>query len=261
MDKVKIVSHCNEGWGSFEPYIFTEYLAYKTYNILTEFSFRVRPARISYYDTDKGEDHGTFGAFFIEHVNSLEDRFSAVEIEEDFILPSRYNLRELCLAEMFQFFAGNTDFSFFGGEGICCHNGKVFAVADSTSGLIPVPYDFDMSGLVSSPYAKPNPNFPITSVRHRHYRGVGVDHEVLQDVIRHYLRKKQDIYALWENTDLLDDKYRKKALNYIDDFYEIFESPRKINVQVINKLRHLESVETMVQNTMDKARRKAAERN
>ena len=261
LDKVKVVAHCNEGRRSFEPYMFTEYLAYKTYNILTDHSFQVRATRIEYFDTDDKGDWGTYGAFFIEHNDSFEARLNAKQVKDKFVRPSRYNHRELCIAEMFQYFAGNTDHSFFGGTGFdeCCHNGKVFAIGDATEGLTPVPYDFDMSGLINAPYAEPNPNFPIESVRQRLYRGIGVDHKVLEETIKLYLRKKKDIYALWENTDLIDDPYRAKALDFIDEFYDTFKSNKAISNRIIAKLRHVDGVEEMITKAEEKAIRDAAE--
>ena len=262
LDKVKVVSHCNEGGKSHEPYLFTEYLIYKTFNILTDHSFRVRANRIEYFDTDGEGEWGTYGAFFIEHNDSFEARLNAKQIKDKFVRPSRYNHRELCIAEMFQFFAANTDHSFFGGTGFdeCCHNGKVFAVGDAAEGLTPVPYDFDMSGLVNAPYAEPNPNLPIESVRQRLYRGIGVEHKVLEDTIKLYLRKKKDIYALWENSELLDDRYKAKALDFIDEFYETFKSGKAISNRITSKLRHLDSVEEMITKAEEKAIRDAEKR-
>ena len=205
---------------------------------------------------------GTYGAFFIEHNDSFEARLNAKQIKDKFVRPSRYNHHELCIAEMFQYFVANTDHSFFGGTGFdeCCHNGKVFAVGDAAGGLTPVPYDFDMSGLVNAPYAEPNPNFEITSVRQRLYRGVGVEHKVLEDTIKLYLRKKKDIYELWENSELLDDRYKAKALDFIDEFYETFQSSKAISNRIIAKLRHLDGVEEMITKAEEKAIRDAAKR-
>ena len=260
LDKVKIVSHCNDTFRAYEQYVYTEYLAYRTYNILTDFSFRVRPARITYFNTDRDREHGTYGAFFIEHVDSLEERFEAVQVKDRFILPSRYDHRKLCVAEMFQFFLGNTDFSFFASEDECCHNGKAFEPLNNSDGLIAVPYDFDMSGLVHASYAEPDPHFEIPSVRHRLYRGIEVEHQILEDTIRHYLRKKKAIYALWEETDLLEDKYRKKALKYIDRFYKVFDSDKTVSINITRNIRHFESTENFILEEMDKAAQKAAKR-
>ena len=257
LDKVKMVAHCKVGGSSYEPYIHTEYLAYKTYNILTDRSFRVRLANVHYIDTDRNIDHESYDAFFIEHVDSFEDRLNAAQVKDQNVLPTRYNLNELCRAEMFQYFIGNTDFSFFLSSDECCHNSKSFSLKGDQNGLIPVPYDFDMSGLVNPPYSEPNPELPIYSVKERFYRGVGVPEEILEQTVTHYLRKKEEIYELWENADFLQPKYQAKALNYIDKFYEIFEDKKRVDRKIIADLRHIGNVEKMVQERIEKAERKS----
>ncbi len=252
LDKVKVVAHCQNYGGSYEPYIHTEYLAYRTYNILTERSFRVRLANVHYIDTNRNKDLSVFAAFFIEHAESFEDRLNAKQVRDRYILPSRYNLKELCRAEMFQFFVGNTDFSFLVSDDECCHNGKAFRLKGHKDGLIPVPYDFDLSGLVNPPYAVVNPRLPIDSVRTRYYRGLGVEREILEDTINHYLRKKDEIYDLWENADFLAAKHHSKAWNYIDRFYRIIEDKEKISRMIIAQLRHIGGVEKIVQERIDK---------
>ena len=255
LDKVKVVSHCRDS-SSYEPFIHTEYLAYKTYNILTDRSFHVRLANIHYYDTDRNKDLDSFDAFFIEHVDSIEERLNTVQIKDQFLTPSQYNLGDLCRAEMFQFFLGNTDFSYFISQDECCHNAKSFSLNGDNTGLVPIPYDFDMSGLVKPPYARPSANVKIFSVRERLYRGVGVPKEILEQTITHYIENKPEIYNLWEQADFLDAKYQASALEYIDEFYEILADSKKVEEKIIKKRRHIESMDKVIQDRIDEAQRK-----
>ena len=260
LDKVKVVAHCFDGWKDYERYMYVEYLAYKTYNLLTDWSFRTRLAKIEYVDSESSNDSSTFGAFFIEHVDSLEKRWGARQITDRWISPSRYDHQVLCIAEMFQFFLGNTDFSYFASEDECCHNAKAFEVVGYAEGWIPVPYDFDMSGLVNAPYAEVGPTIPVKSVRERLYRGIGVEHAVLEDTIKLYLRKKPEIYALWENTSILDERTRARSLKYIDGFYKVFRSQKKIAAQVTGKLRHPNTIEKLITAGREKQAALEAER-
>ncbi len=257
LDKVKVVSHCNSGKKRNEPYLYSEYLAYKTYNMLTDLSFQVRLATIDYHDTDRDKSEGAYAAFFIEHTNSLEKRLGAKQVKDQFVLPSRYDLSDLCLAEMFQFFIGNTDFSYFASEEECCHNAKVFHRKKGDKGLFPVPYDFDISGIVSAPYAAPNPNFPIKSVKDRLYRGVEIDHDIITATVRRFIDQKEAIYELWETFELLDPKRRLKALGFIDDFYRIFDKDTKARRIYILELRAFDVMERIIQESIDKEKIRA----
>lgn len=251
LDKVKIVSHCRDS-GGFDQYLFKEYLCYRTLNLMTEKSFRVRLARIEYFDTVRKNKAMEFSAFFIEPVELLEERLESNLVTDRYVLPSSVSLEDLCLAELFQFFVGNTDFSFFSSEDECCHNGKMLAPSDPDLRNIPIPYDFDLSGIVDAPYSQVDPNFPNLSVRDRHYRGVGVSREILEETMNKYGRKKSEIYALWEESGLLNDRHLASSLAYIDEFYEFLREKKKRKREVIKKLRHIDSLEKAIQEDIDK---------
>jgi hypothetical protein len=82
----------------------------------------------------------------------------------------------------------NTDFSttFF-------HNIKVFKTTDGKN--VPVPYDFDMAGVVNAPYATVDPKWEIKSVRERAYKGYCRNDKVAEHVRREYLNREQEIFS------------------------------------------------------------------
>ena len=103
------------------------------------------------------------------------------------------------LVDVFQYFAGNTDYSpVTGARGeTCCHNTNLFG--DAAGPVFAVPYDFDMSGLADAPYATPNPELEITSTRDRLYRGRCEHNDHLADSIAALEANKEALYALVEN--------------------------------------------------------------
>jgi hypothetical protein len=50
-DRLKVVTHCDRGQ-LYEQALISEYLAYRIFNLLTDVSFRVRLARVTYTYTD-----------------------------------------------------------------------------------------------------------------------------------------------------------------------------------------------------------------
>ena len=251
VNKVKVVSHCREGWRSFEPHIMKEYLAYETYRLISDRSFRVRLAEITYVDSVTGKTGVTAMAFFIEPVELVEERLNAKQLNDRYILPSLYEQRDLGLAEFFQFFVGNSDFSFFASQDECCHNGKVFALRDSATGLVPVPYDFDMTGLVNPPYATVAPNMPIRRVTERLYRGTKKTQEVFDATIQHYLDREAEIMALWENTDLLSGKPKAVAIRFVARFFTILKDKQLIEKEIIRRTRMPEAIEKSISARME----------
>lgn len=246
VNKIKVVSHCREGWRSIEPQIMKEYLAYQTYRLVTDKSFRVRLAEITYIDSESGKESLTAMAFFIEPVEVLEDRLKFNQLNDRYILPSLYEQTDLALAEFFQFFAANSDFSFFASQDECCHNGKVFASRKGSEGLIPVPYDFDLSGIVNAPYATVAPNMPIKRVTQRFYRGTQKTQEMFDATIQHYLDREEAIMNLWQNTDLLEGKQKQAAIKFVAGFFDVLKNEELLSREIIQRTRNPMAIETSI---------------
>ena len=60
-DKLKLVTHCQDGRDDYEQNVLLEYLLYRVYQEIDTLSYRVRLARITYVDTTGSRD--TLGTF------------------------------------------------------------------------------------------------------------------------------------------------------------------------------------------------------
>ena len=85
--------------------------------------------------------------------------------------------------------------------------------------VIPVPYDFDFSGLVNAPYAIPNPNFGIPTVKTRIFLGFKEDVEQLKSTLSFFKTKRLDVFKTIEEFRTLDINKREEIIYYIDSFY------------------------------------------
>lgn len=120
---------------------------------------------------------------------------------------------------MFQYLVGNTDWS------VQYQNIKLLA-ADTNSVATAVPYDFDHEGIVNAPYAKPAEELEMSSVKQRRYRGYCVqDMARFDEAIALYDQIKTEIYKLYTDCPLLDDKYVKTTVQYLDAFYKTINDP------------------------------------
>ena len=70
---LKMVTHCNRG-AIFVQYYLKEMLAYQMYNLITDFSFRVRPLSVTYIDSENGEAREPLFAFLIEDDSDVAKR-------------------------------------------------------------------------------------------------------------------------------------------------------------------------------------------
>ena len=67
--------------------------------------------------------------------------------------------------------------------------------------VLPIPYDFDMSGIVDAPHSAPNARFGLRNVRHRLYRGRCANNEHLSASIQAFREHKPAIYDLVGSID------------------------------------------------------------
>lgn len=226
-DKVKLVTHCNDNRRIFIDYLLKEYLAYRIYNLLCDESYKVRLARITYYDIAGKNKPLTRFAFIIEKTEHLASRIGGIELEFS-RLPKEVTNTELTLKfSVFQYLIGNTDWSIPG-----LHNVRLISLPGPK--YVPVPFDFDFSGLVGTYYAIPDPRIPIKSILHRIYRGPCVDMEIFESVFEMFIRIKPEIYSLISDFEYLEQKEKEKILKYFNKFYETLNNDRKLKREFIN---------------------------
>lgn len=225
-NKLKIVTRCRPG-SSFERYLFQEFGIYGGFNVLTDNSFRVRMLSVTYRDSEDGSEEMQ-PAFFIETDIEVAERLSMEPIKSSTIDPAQLDSRHASIFTLYQYLIANTDFSMLmGPEGdSCCHNGKIATAPDATTDWIVLPYDFDQAGLIKTSYASPAPSLGIRSVRQRVFRGRCQNLKHLDESIAKFNELRPQIEAAL-NPPELDKRSRKKALKYIDDFYEIINDPKK----------------------------------
>lgn len=220
-NKLKLVTHC-ETDDLYEQYLWLEYSAYRVLNLLTDTSLRVRVVEANYYDSETKREMATKPGLLIEDENRFAARRGLDVVPDPRIDRARYDQGALALVEVFQYFIGNSDWSAEAPpvDGDCCHNIVPFAHQDGK--LVPVPYDFDLAGIVREPEASPAPGLP------RLYRGPCRDLTVLQASFEPFLRQRSEITALFRGMSALDNKQTGSALRYIDDFYAVLADPARV---------------------------------
>ncbi len=220
-DKLKLVTHCRDD-DRYEQNTIKEYLVYRIYNTLTDRSFQARLARIVYIDSSGDDDPVERWGFVIESEEALAERLGSSVLEESpqGVPPGRIMAAEAARVDLFQYMVGNTDFSIYSS-----HNVVPFLPPGES--VIPVPYDFDWTGLVDAPYAKPDPSLRLRNVRQRIFRGICRQPLDYSALYADFLARKDDITALVSEQPQLGESEREKVLKYLGDFWETLEDPRK----------------------------------
>jgi hypothetical protein len=235
-NRISIVAHCQDNKDEYEQFTLQEYLIYRTFNLLTDRSVRVRLTRATYIDTDGKRDSLTKYMFILEPFDMLAARHGWEVLEVPFVPPDQQDPSSLVLFEVFQFFVGNTDWSAFqASSGNCCHNAKL--IGTMAGPVIPIPYDFDWSGVISAPYAKPEPQAGVRRVRDRRYWGICRPPEEFGPVFNLFSERREVIYDLWREQDGLEERRLNRTLEYFDEFYEIINDAGKTRREIVLKCR------------------------
>ena len=232
--RLKLVTHCRSG-ADFQQYALLEHAAYQMYNALTPLSFRTRLAMIDYV-ADSGKPIASRYGFFIEDVDEVAARNGLKEPKT----PDRVPIASLSPAHaarfaMFQHMLGNHDWSMRAGpagEG-CCHNGRLVGPLPGTSQLAPLPYDFDFSGMVGTPYATPPDQLPISNVRVRYYRGYCSHNVQALQAAAEMRAKRAELLGVLAATPGLDDRNKARAAAYLERFFADIASDELTRTKVL----------------------------
>ena len=221
--RLKLVTHCKRPV-DFQQKVLLEYAAYRLYNLMTPQSFRARLANIDYVD-ESGRPYISRVGFFIEDFDDVAKRNDLRDAHQGALVPlQQIDATSGGRFAVFEYMISNYDWSMRAapkGEE-CCHNGRLLAGAPG--GFIPVPYDFDFSGLVSAPYAGPPESVPISSVRQRNYRGYCAHIAPARVAAAQTAAQRASYLGLFATIPGLDAKNQARASSFIQGFFADVDS-------------------------------------
>jgi hypothetical protein len=216
-DKLKLVMPCKG-----DEFVVREWLVYKLYNLVTPKSFRARLVRVKLNNAKSNKTDPPFYGVLLEDEKDMAKRNGLVAVTRK-IVPEQAEPNAFLTMAVFEYLIGNTDWSVQ-----YLQNIKLLAT-DSLAIPTTVAYDFDHAGIVNAPYALPAEELLMSSVRERRYRGYCIsDMTQFNDAIALFNKLKKDIYAVYTDCPLLDDKFIKSTTKYLDDFYATINNPDKV---------------------------------
>ncbi|MEM9260512.1 MAG: hypothetical protein AAGA62_12755, partial [Bacteroidota bacterium] len=229
-DKYKLAVPCYGDTDSREELI-KEYLAYRTYNLLTSRSFRVRLLSITYQDPLGRKPNYVAPAIIIENKKELAIRLERTVAESEMFSPAKFIPAGEGTNALFQYLIGNKDWGL-------AMNHNVLMLQDKEGQLFPVPFDFDFIGWVKASYARPNPRMGQTTLEQRIYLGYAQSDSLLLKLMDTFQLQREAVLANL-NTDLLSSYERRRLSRYVLSFYSIIEELRVVrkNKHVYDRLR------------------------
>ena len=236
-DRLKLVTHCRDD-DDGEQRLLLEGLAYRIYNQITDYGFRIRLARITYEDTGGRRETVTRYGFLIEDISEVAERTDWIALSAPVVPPDAVDPENLAELELFQYMIGNTDWSAFQadeGSATCCHNTK--PVGGPAGPVFVVPYDFDITGLVDPPYAdrlyRGNlESLGLRSVRDRRFRGGCRAEALWPAAVALFNDRRPAIEGTVREQEGLTPRVRDRALDYLAGFYDVVNDPARFRREI-----------------------------
>jgi hypothetical protein len=235
--KLWLVTPC-QPYGTYDKYTVLEYLVYRSYAILAEPALRARLVSLRYHDTLRRSSDRTEYGFILEDIGHAAERTGRTWLDIPVQKLSAFEPAQITTMALFQYMVGNTDWSTVAGPAgkRCCHNVALFG-SDDTGSDAAVPFDFDRAGLVNPPYAIPSAGLKIRKVTDRLYRGFCLHNSQLPAAIDHFNEHRPEIEKLFNRDDLPYPEARRRALKFLDGFYETINDPKRLKKKIIRKCR------------------------
>jgi hypothetical protein len=231
-DKMKMVMDCKRG-DMFDQWLLGEYYAYKVFNTITDYSFRVRLVELTMIDVNDKMKSLTGYAFMIESIEQLAERHNAIPIAHGVVKDQLTDLPQLANTYLFQYLLGNTDWSIPGRHNMTMIKSKDVALPAPYV----IPYDFDYAGIINTSYAVPDSSLELKTVRERLYRGVCIDESQVKEAAERYKKAKEAIYNVYNSSPYLDQATRKNIISYLDDFFQTIEDEKRMKRQILDVCR------------------------
>ncbi len=209
-DDYKLVTHCMVDQHLSKELLLKEYLAYKIYNQITDYSYRTHLLKITYKNPETGKEDRQWG-FIIEDTALLRTRVEA-EKEEGLLFPiDTFDQKQLKVMAVFQFLIGNLDWSLKSGRNV--------NYIRKEKQIIPIAYDFDFAGLVNAPYANPVLDYQFRPVGKKgSFDPLGLDKDLIV-ILDYYDAKRKSILKTARKLKFLSVESRRILLQYLDNFY------------------------------------------
>jgi hypothetical protein len=215
--ELKMVTHCQSDTPDYDQYVIQEYLIYKLYEVLSDINYKTRLLNVTYIDrNDPGVTLRKF-SFFVEDQDDMEGRLNGHMIRVQTVIPKNIDWDRYVIISFFEYMIINTDWSL-----PIMHNVDLISL-DYFKPPVPVPFDFDWSGLISIPYKVPTAAGMQIRIPERVYKGPCLTNKEAKRFKRIFEEKETDLYNVYYHCPYLDDEIKIKTINKLRLFYQILE--------------------------------------
>ncbi len=222
-DKIKMVTFCQD-----QPEVIKEYVVYKMFNLITDWSYNVRLVNVRYINTPKNKKLYEKIGFLIEEDEKVAKRHDSKIIKKHHF-PFDLDPDNEAKVSMFQFMIGNPDWFYTTGQ-----NTDIMHPKDTTLAPMAVPYDFDYSEFVDADYTKPAGVPDEFLAKKKIFKGMCLSDEKLNEIIEYFNMMKPQFMDVINSNEYLPKYSKKECENYLEEFYAIINTQDMLQTEVLD---------------------------
>ena len=212
-----------------------EYLVYKLFEVVSPYSFMTRLLDIN-FEEEKGNKTKTFQlkGILVEDDKKMAKRLDGKVYDRN-VHPLNQEPVSSIRNALFEYMIGNTDFS-----QAYQHNIKLLYI---DSNMVPIPYDFDMSGFVNTSYAVVSEingeSLGLNSVTDRKYRGFVRDVALFEKVRQEFIGNRDKFISILNDHASFFDRPEefRVAKAYILEFLDIIIDDQQFRDKILRQAR------------------------
>ena len=225
---LKLVIGCKKN-AFYDKLVLKEYLVYQLYAAMTAYSFKTQLVSLKMVDTEGDWDPVETIAFFIENDEELANSFNGRCTKPKVMRSKSIDPSHWSFLALFEYMIGNTDYSMPNS-----HNVRYIVTRDQPK-VIPIAYDFDYSGLVKAPYAVHRESLGIDNITERYFQGSCKTKEHFKEHLPLFKEKKETLYAIVNDFELLGKSEKKSMLKYLDEFFDLIDNEKSFKRRIVDQ--------------------------
>jgi hypothetical protein len=200
---------------------------------MTDSSFRVRLLKVTYLDTENKKKPITQYGIFIEPASILALRTNSTVIESLNLTQKHMVPEVIGKMAVFLYMVAQWDWDIPSQHNVAIIKPLKF---DQAGLGVPVPYDFDLTGIVNAEYAVISDELGLENIRERLFRGICQSREMYQEILKEFMNKKNALYAVVNEFPYLSQRSKKDIIMYLDTFFDQLNKQKDIDLLINNFL-------------------------
>ncbi|HQK37734.1 MAG TPA: hypothetical protein PLC81_08865 [Bacteroidales bacterium] len=219
MKSVKMVVQCRPENYQFEQYVIGEYLIYRWYQRISNYSFNVQLIRCTYSNLGESFPDMVGYAVLLETKGSFEKRMQGKFRNTDEISLTELDQEEYKKLCFFQYMIMNNDWA-----ASILHNVEIFEPGYGQS-PVAIPFDFDFAGILGIPYRIPSATNDTILKPNRDFKGIYSSRKEVIQTIRFFNKNRRFFYATLSKNPYLNVETKEKMAASLDEFYFTINFP------------------------------------